>query len=227
MRGYLLGILALAACSGGSSAVLTGRVATGFPAPVTGVKVLRGTTVVATSPVAADGTFRIEVPAGSGLTLRLVGTGHDNVMFPRRTGVIDHTFTARSGAELALGAVHFVGNASTTTFTFDHGSSASGCDEDDHDQNGAICVDDGEDDDGGTCTGSGSGSGTGSGSGSGSGTTVGLVVPDDGGGSGSGMSSDDGMDDGDAVCDHDVPEACGSDDGSDDDGSDGSDGSGS
>jgi len=222
MRTALLAILValpLTACSGSSQQVLTGRVAPGFPTAITGVKVLSGSQVVATATVDASGAFRLEVPASQQLTLRLVGGGHSDVAFPRKTGAIQRTFSIREGGEpFDLGAIHFVGNASTTTFVFDHGD--DGCDDNDQDTDGATCVDDDGGGDDGVCTGSGSGSGSGSGigSGSGSGIVIGVVAPKDGSDDGSDdndSAGGDGSDTGDAVCEHDFPEdgCAGGDDG--------------
>ena len=123
--------------------------APGFPQQITSVKVLQGTVVVAQAPIAADGSFHVAVPSGHGFSLRLVGTGHDNAVFPRKTGVIDHTFSIGPNANIDLGAVKFIGNEVPD----------NSCDDGEND-----------DDSEGTCTGTGSGSGSG---------TIGVIVADD------------------------------------------------
>jgi hypothetical protein len=234
MRLHHLGFLAalpLLGCSNDSQ-VLTGHVAAGFPQAITSVEIVRGSTVLATAPVDASGSFSLQVAAGTGLALRLVGAaGHDTIVFPRKTGTIDRTFSVRPGAAaFDFGEIRFVGDASSTKFAFHDSSSSSMCDDSGHDSSGAMCCDDGGgDDDGGTCEGSGAGSGTETGSGgtgSGSGTTgtgsgsavIMLVVPDHGGDDGS--ASDNDTDEGDGVCEHDMPDGC-SGEGSDDGGHDG------
>src|SRR5690242_5531067 len=109
----------LAGCSSGSQQILTGRVAPGFPVPITEIKVLHGGAVVAATPVAPDGTFRVAVQASSNLSIRLVGSAHSNVVMPRKTGAIASAFTVRAGGQpFNLGAIHYVGTAATTTFSF-------------------------------------------------------------------------------------------------------------
>ncbi|MDB4957632.1 MAG: hypothetical protein JWO36_5201 [Myxococcales bacterium] len=211
---YVLGALLLGACGSSSPQVLSGRVAPGFPSTITAVKVLKGATVVATAPVSATGAFRLSVPPGTGLTLRLVGAGKDGVVFPRTSGTIQSSFAIRGGGvPFDLGQLHFVGSSTATTFAFHTGGgsgSAGTCDDNGHDANGATCVDDG-DQQGGTCDAE---------SESDSETT-------DGADSGSDAGSDatdttDGPDQGDAVADHNFP-ADGCADGGDNGGDDGTD----
>ena len=119
---------------------LAGRVAPGFPMSITKVTVMRGAATVADGRVAADGTFRLDVPPATGLTLRLIGAGASDVVFPRQLGSIERTFAIRgTGVEFDLGQVRFVGGSTTTTFVFDQ---AGTCDDDGHDANGATCIDD-------------------------------------------------------------------------------------
>ena len=221
----LLALPVFAACTGGSTQILSGRVAPGFPTPITQVRVVAGTRVVASAPVAADGSFRLSVPAGSGYAIRLVGSGQSALVFPRHSGAIDTTFAIRAaGVSFDLGGLHYVGSAGTTHFAFhDQGGTGSGsggsCDGNDHDSSGATCVDDG-DTSGGTCGSGGEQEGDGSDSGAGS---------DDGSDSGGGSDSS-GSDDGDAVAEHNFPQdgcADGNDNGGDDGSGDGSDDSGS
>ncbi len=147
--------LSLAAgCSSGPPQVITGRISRDFPMTVTKVVVIHGNTTVASSPIAADDTFRLEVPAHSGLRLALVGEGHSGIVFPRQPGTLDTAFAVRGhGDDFDLGMVRFVGAAPATLFVFRPGSTTGGggaqC-EDGHDASGAVCVDD-EDDNNNTC----------------------------------------------------------------------------
>jgi hypothetical protein len=210
------GSLLIGCSSSSSTRTISGRVARGFPSTVTSVKVLQGTSVVASAPVAADGSFTMAVPLSSGLTMRFVGGGHTDLVMPRRSGGLQRTFMLGAGAPVQLGTLHYVGNSSTTPFTF-HTDPATECDDDCHDTTGATCVDDEDGND--QCDGDDDGDGDGMHSGG-----------DDftGSGSGSGMTSggddSDGADDGDCVPEHDIDEGCGSGSGS---GGTGSGGSGS
>ena len=196
----ILVIVAAAGCSGSQPQTITGRVAPGFPDTMQSIEVVRGTAVVASSRVAADGSFRLAVPPSSGVQLRLIGSGHSNVVMPRTGGTIDQSFRILPGGRpFDLGAIFFVGNSSTTRFAFDtssgsgSGSGSSGtCDSEDHDQTGATCVDDHSD--GNECEAE---------------TDSEAETGDSVTGSGSGSASDDGTadgpDDGDAVPEHDFP----------------------
>jgi hypothetical protein len=138
--------------------------------------------IVASSPVAADGTFTLAVAPAHGLTLEAVGAAKTSVVFPRSSGTIDRTFVVHAaGPSFDLGAIHFVGTASTTHFAFKTNATESECD-DGKDSTGATCVDD-EDDSHGTCP------------------------DDDANESGdSSKTDDDGLaNDGDATADHNFP----------------------
>jgi hypothetical protein len=189
----------LAACSTSSPQVLTGRIAPGFPAAITTVRAVQSGRVVASSTVAADGSFRIEV-GGSNLALQLVGAGKTQLVFPRQTGGIATSFGVRAGgSDFDLGAVRFIGAAGSTPFSFHDGTSETEC-HDGLDATGATCVDDEDNTAHDTCEG-------------GDDTTV--AGSDD---------VDDGLtDDGDAVADHNFPADGCADDGAAHDGSDGSD----
>ncbi|HSN25146.1 MAG TPA: hypothetical protein VLT45_02640 [Kofleriaceae bacterium] len=197
-------------CSTSQPQVLTGRVAPGFPSAVSSVEVLKGTSVIATAPVAADGSFRLSVPAGTGYAVRLVGTGTTGLVFPRHASGVQHTFAIRSGGvAFDLGKVFYIGNASTTTFAFHDAGTGGSCDGEDHDSSGATCVDDG-DQSGGTCG----------------------TESETADGSGDGSDAAEAPDAGDAVAEHNFPaDGCadGGDNGGDDSGSDasGSDAGGS
>ena len=162
---YALGFVAAftVGCSAPPTQVITGRIAPGFPMTVTTVKVKSstvrswdgGNADIATAPVAADGTFRLDVMALDHLHLHLIGDGQSRVVFPRQAGTIDTSFAIRGeGADFDLGAIYFVGTAETTPIVFKQvpgGTSGEAeCDDDGQDPNGAMCVDD-DDDNHNTC----------------------------------------------------------------------------
>jgi len=161
MSKLLFAVVAVAAvaCGAPETQVLTGRVAPGFPSEITMVSITttkiqswHGNVVVATAPVAGDGTFRIEAQAVSGLHFHLLGDGTSRLVFPRQLGQIDRSFAIRGhGADFDLGLVSFVGTSSTTpiVFSMTGGGGESDC-EDGHDSNGNMCVDD-EDEQGDSC----------------------------------------------------------------------------
>ena len=193
-----------AACSTSQPQIISGRIAPGFPSTVASVEVVKGSSIVATAPVAADGSFRLNVPAGTGYAVRLVGTGTSALVFPRHGG-LHQTFAIRpGGVAFDLGKLFFVGNATTTTFVFHDAGSGGSCDAEDHDSSGATCIDDG-DQSGGTC-------GT-------------ETESDSGSGSSDGSDAAEAPDAGDAVAEHNFPaDGCadGGDNGGDDSGSDSS-----
>lgn len=224
MRYTLLGLLTtlpLVACTGSPTQTIKGRIGPGFPSPITTVKVVQGGTVVASSRVAADGTFQLAVPPGSGLSIHLVGTGQSGVVFPRQSGTIAKTFVVRpGGVSFNLGTMYYVGSSTTFAFHDESGSGSAGsgstCDpSDDKDASGATCIDDG-DASGGTCSADGSDGAEMGDSGSGSDSSA-----DAGSGDGSSEGADpaDGPDEGNAVAEHNFPaDGCadGGDNGGDD-----------
>lgn len=151
MRKHLL-LLVVAACGAPDTQVLTGQVAQGFPSQITSVSITtteisswKGNVVVATAPVAADGTFRVELQTLSGLHFHLIGDGTSRLVFPRNGGGVDRSFAIReSGAAFDLGMIRYVGTSSTTPFIFSMIGGTTGETEckDGHDQNGNMCVDD-------------------------------------------------------------------------------------
>ncbi|CAN5696158.1 hypothetical protein BH11MYX1_BH11MYX1_39470 [soil metagenome] len=211
MRSSLLLValpLALGCSAGSGHQVISGRIAPGFPAQVTTVNVLHGRQIVASSRVAADGSFSLSVPPGANLSLRLVASGQAGVVFPRGSGSVDSTFAIKAaGVAFDLGNVRYVGAASTTSFSFHDGGSAAECDAEEHDGNGATCIDDGDHQD--NQCGDGQDGAT-----------------QDGAGDGSGADAEsetaDAPDAGDAVAEHNFP-ADGCADGSDNGGDDGTD----
>jgi hypothetical protein len=197
---FIVFALTAGCTSSSSSQVLTGQVSqNGFPSPITQVRVVRSGTVVATSQVAADGSFSLAVAPANGLTLEAISSaGKSGVVFPRTAGTIDRTFVVHAaGPAFDVGTLHFVGNTSTTTFAFKTAATEAEC-EDGHDSTGATCVDD-ED------------------------NSHGMCASDDGNETQDANGSDDNVaDDGDSVADHNFPADGCTEDGSDDGGSDGS-----
>jgi hypothetical protein len=139
--------LALVACSSPPDQVITGHVAPGFPSQIASVRIIRNGAVVTTSPVGANGNFRLSVAPSKGLALQLVGSGKDQVVFPRQgpTTQIRTTFAVRSGGvAFDLGAIHYVGlSAASVPLAFHNGPASTDC-EDGHDAGGNTCVDDGD-----------------------------------------------------------------------------------
>ncbi len=130
----------IAACSGSASSpqVLSGRIAPGFPVNVTTVRAMRGATILATSPIAADGTFQIAVPPSRNVTLQLVGASRSDVVFPRTNQTTQRGFQIRGGGvAFDLGVMHLA----SSTFVFVDGATAAAC-TDGEDANGATCIDD-------------------------------------------------------------------------------------
>jgi hypothetical protein len=137
-------------CSG-SEQVVTGRIAPGFPSQVTSVRAVQSGRVLATAPVATDGSFRLAFQPGAHVAFQLVGGGKTKLVFPRQTGGLLTTVSVRpNGTAFDLGTVRFVGEATATTFAFKSGPEAETECEDGHDSTGNMCVDD-DDDDHGTC----------------------------------------------------------------------------
>lgn len=136
-----LGIIPLlAACSSSSPQVLSGRLAPGYPAGMTTVRAMHHTTILATAPLAADGSFQIAVPPSRDVTLQLVGASRSDVVFPRQSGTVERGFLIRGGGKpFALGTIRL--GSPTTTFSFHNGTVASDC-TDGVDANGETCIDD-------------------------------------------------------------------------------------
>jgi hypothetical protein len=194
----LAGLFLIACSSSSSTRTVTGRVTSGVPDHVTTVKLLQGTMVVATAPVASDGSFRLDAPLGANYTMRFVGTGHTTLVMPRKSGGMQQIFMLAAGGDVALGNIHFIGSASTTRFSF-HTDPATECDDDDHDMTGATCVDD--EDGGDQCDGDEDHDGDGEGH-----DDFTAATPTDQ--TGTTEDDNDGQDDGDDVPDHDMDEGC-------------------
>lgn len=238
--------LAAVGCSSSSSSdqIITGRIAqTSFPAQVTAVRAYLGTTRIAEAPVAADGSFSLGVPAGTGARIQLVSATPSRLIFPRAGGTIDVAFSIQAGgAGFDLGTVRHVGDPTGHHFSFHTSSSEDQECEDGVDSTGATCVED-EDENGGACEGSDSNESGDDSTDTGDGTTDTGTTDgtDDGSGDGSGDGDHDETDDAanedqptdTAVADHNFPaDGCNADDESGDDSTDdgsdsGSDDSGS
>ncbi len=151
LKSSLFALVVLGACSSSPSGqIITGRVATDFPTPVTAVRVLHQGAIVGTSPVAADGTFQIAAPAQKNLAFQLVSGAKSKLVFPRHVGGNQTLFAVRGGGTtFDLGTIHFVGDVTTTTIVFHDGTISTDC-EDGHDASGAVCADD-QDSSGGSC----------------------------------------------------------------------------
>jgi hypothetical protein len=155
----LLTVSMAAACGSGSSGatpqVVSGKAALStFPQGVDTVRAVRSGQVIATAPVASDGSFAIQIPAGTGYRIELAaGASRAGLVFPRKAGTVDKTFNVRSsGAPFDLGAVRYVGDPTSHTYAFGASSAAAavGCENGVDPATGAVCVDDAEG--GGSCT---------------------------------------------------------------------------
>lgn len=185
-------LLGLAACTSTSSTTpqtITGTVdQTTFASPVDRVRVLQGTTEVASASVGADGAFAIAIPAGTGYRIELTNA---SLVFPRATGTIDTSFAIVNGTRpFSLGTVRYVGDAKTHAY---HQDSSDGECEDGIDESGNVCVDD-PSDQGAACE---------------DGTNDGETNDD---GSNDGETTDDGGTSQSAVADHNIPSSLGCDD---------------
>lgn len=156
--------LVLSACSESKQPV-TGTVAQeSFSSPITTVSASRtdGTSIDAT--VAADGSFTLNLPKGTGYRLDFANaSGATTLVFPRSGGETQWRFdVASAGSAFDIGAVRQVGDPSKLNVTFAHAkvkkNGDAGVDEGDRDVEclngqdpvtGAVCVED--DDQGLSC----------------------------------------------------------------------------
>lgn len=200
---FALGFVAVGCSSPAGSQTISGRVAQStFASPVDTVTVVKGGTGVLEAPVAADGSFTVIVPAGSGYRIELSSAAtRAGLVSPRSSGAIDVTFAVRgSGAPFDLGMVRYVGDPAGTIFKQTGGTGGDGdgeCEDGIDPATHAVCVDDDEED-GGSCS------------------------ADEGDGDGEEADDgEDGTDDGEtdddgpavaAVADHNLPSAIGCDD---------------
>ena len=219
MRLGLLAVVALVGCSAPSQ-VVTGRIDPGFPSTITSVKVTtssiqswHGDAHVTTAPVAADGSFRLEIPPMKGVRIQLLAAdGRTTVVFPRQSGVLASALSIRpNGADFDLGMIRYIGDASATHYAFKtSGGASEDCDDDGMDANGATCVDD-SDEDQNTCGQDDNNEQEGDNEDDGD-------QPDGDNQDGEHADPDDGPDMGDAVAEHNFPaDGCSDDQGDDDD----------
>lgn len=215
--GLTLGIasaIALGGCGDNiQTQTITGKVAQPtFGTAVDRVSVLRSGTVVSEAPVAADGSFKVVVPAGSKNHMQFSSSAQRiGLIAPRATGTFDLTFDVRgAGTAFDLGNVRYV--AQPMTHTYHYGTSGDGDGETNDDQcedgvdpTGAVCVDDNEGQQGQSCD-SGDGDGE---------TADGATDQSDG----DGETNDDGGEtdtmEAAAIADRNIPAQLGCDDQSD------------
>lgn len=105
----------------------------------------QGDALITTVPVAADGSFRLEIPPMTGVRFNLLAAnGRSTVVFPRQTGKIPAALAIRpNGGAFDFGLIRFVGDASTASWAFMTTTGPMmGCDDEGRDAAGAMCVDD-------------------------------------------------------------------------------------
>ena len=159
-------VAALSACAGSSEPVtrtlaLTGTasVAT-FPFTATSVRATRAGQVVASAPIAADGTFALSIPAATRYRLEVVGTDGTAVklVYPRVSGAIDASFDVTGAGQFALGNVRYIGDPRQQSFLYAKKASAPEASDGDGEckdgidtATGAVCVDDDAESSADTC----------------------------------------------------------------------------
>lgn len=130
---------------------ISGRVdASTFPSTVTRAQVLRGGQIVTESPIAADGSFILTVPAGSRYLIVFAGpAGQPGLVFPRSAGSLDVSFDVRGGSTpFDLGTVRYVGDPTQQTYAYRSPAASDGdveCEDGVDPNTGAVCVDDDDD----------------------------------------------------------------------------------
>lgn len=140
-------LLVVAACGRGESVrTVSGQLETGtFPGGVTTVSATRAGHAPIASRVAADGSFRLELPKGSGYRIALQSeAGKALLVSPRPDGTFTSSFNVHGGGVSDVGHVRYVGNPTLHTYSFKAPAPApvtSEC-EDGVDATGAVCVDD-------------------------------------------------------------------------------------
>ncbi|MCA9687655.1 MAG: carboxypeptidase regulatory-like domain-containing protein, partial [Myxococcales bacterium] len=98
---------AAAGCVGGAdSQTINGRVdRTSFGAQVIGARVVAGDEVIATTPVASDGTFRLDIPAGAGYRLEILAADGVHPYRAADVGGVAHFDVCAPSAPWDLGMV--------------------------------------------------------------------------------------------------------------------------
>jgi hypothetical protein len=111
-----------------SSTMVAGKAALGtFPETPAKARVVGPlAATVAEAPLAADGSFVLQVPAGNGYQLELVSAGATyGLVLPRGEGKVDSRFAVRGERDpFQLGDVRFVGDAKATPFAVHHAGPA-------------------------------------------------------------------------------------------------------
>jgi hypothetical protein len=168
--------LFFAACSEGKQPV-SGTVAQeSFSSPITTVTASRTDATSTSASVAADGTFTLNLPKGSGYRLDFASAAGDTTLvFPRSGGAVEWRFDVTStGSTFDLGTVRQVGDPRKLNVTFAHTKMKHGDGGVEGDEvaclngldptTGAVCVED-NDDQGLACKGKGGKHGKGKGHG--------------------------------------------------------------
>jgi hypothetical protein len=145
--------LFFAACSEGKQPV-SGTVAQeSFSSPITTVTASRSDATSTSASVAADGTFTLNLPKGSGYRLDFTSAAGDTTLvFPRSGGAVEWRFDVTgTGSKFDLGTIRPVGDLRTMKVTFAHqkGKHGDGGVDDDvtcvnglDPTTGAVCVED-------------------------------------------------------------------------------------
>lgn len=132
----LAALLTMAACSSTPQQVSGVVSQTGYPSPITGVRVVQGADTITERPVDASGAFTVSVPPGSHYRFLLLSgtTPTAKLVFPRQTGTLGLAFNVHhASGPIDVGGIHYLGDPSTVVFAF-------GCTG--GDPAGATCVDD-------------------------------------------------------------------------------------
>jgi hypothetical protein len=144
----VIALLAGACASSDPPQVMTGKVALStFPATPTAIRAIRGGETVTEAPLAADGRFRISLPAHARYHLEVVTPGaHPIVAFPRQAGGLETGFrVARGGRPFGLGTVRYVGDPARQTYIFQAAATttaAENCEDGRDASTQAVCVND-------------------------------------------------------------------------------------
>src|SRR5688572_21999048 len=100
-------LLGLAACASEPTQTIEGRVSrTGFTGTVLGARVVAGDGVVTTTPVDADGSFRLEVPRGTGYRIEIITSGGAQPVVGQTSGTVMHFDVCDPGDTYDLGDVY-------------------------------------------------------------------------------------------------------------------------
>ncbi len=150
----------MAGCSGSSKPQpISGTVAQStFGQPVTQVQAVRAGKAAIVAPVAADGSFTLQLPAGKQYRLEFLSAGQTRLVFPRKVGALDWRFDVLGGGKtFDLGMVRNVGDPANMSVTFVQGqtlqstmTTAAGgnveCEDGKDAKTGAVCIDDDDND---------------------------------------------------------------------------------